>query len=106
VVYVARELAGDTCRRAATRAHELQHVDLYRVVLKEAADRLREELPRAVAAGALRGDSGAELRRAYDKRLGDYLSSFMRKQHQLMDARQATLDTPAEYARVAAACQS
>ena len=104
VVYVARELRGDTCRHAATRAHEMQHVAVYREELADTTRELRAELAAAVGTQVLDGRSAAELNRRYEARLRDYLSAFMRARHDALNARQAQLDTPEEYARVGAAC--
>ena len=104
VVYVARELNGDACRHTATRAHEKQHVAVYRAVLGEAADRLRSQLPAAVGTSVLHDDSAAALRVQFDARLRNHLAQFMRTEHAELTARQAQIDTPEEYLRVATAC--
>lgn len=104
VVYVARELREDTCRHAATRAHEMEHVAVYREELADTARALRAQLAAAVGAQVLHGRSADELNRRYEARLREYLSTFMRARHEALNARQAQLDTPEEYARVGAAC--
>jgi len=105
VVYVAHELRGDACRYAATRAHEMQHVAVYREELAEATRDLRAQLAAAVGTQILQGRSTAELNRRYETRLRDYLATFMRARQDALQARQAQLDTPEEYARVGAACR-
>lgn len=103
-VYVAREIAHDTCRREVTREHELKHVEVDREVLDEAAQRLREELPARLGTVALHGSSGAALSSTFETSLRTYLSAFMREQHALLAQRQAEVDSASEYARVAGAC--
>jgi hypothetical protein len=105
VVYVARELRGNACRFAATRAHEMQHVAVYREELADTARELRAQLAASVGTQVLHGRSAAELNRRYETRLRDYLSTFMRARHEAMDARQAQLDTPEQYAKVGAGCE-
>lgn len=104
VVYVARELRSDTCRYAATRAHEMQHVAIYREELADTTRELRAKLAAAVGMQVLHGRAAEELNRRYEARLRDYLSTFMRARHDALNARQAQLDTPEEYARVGSAC--
>jgi len=104
VIYVARELRDDTCRHDATREHELQHVAVYQQKLDESAQKLERQLAADVGAQVLRDASGAALRRAYEARLRNYLSAFMRAEYDELTERQARIDTPEEYARVAAAC--
>jgi hypothetical protein len=105
VVYVARELRGDACRYAATRAHEMQHVAVYREELADTTRDLRAQLSAAVGTEILQGRSAADLNRRYEARLRDYLSTFMRARHDALNARQAQLDTPEEYAKVGARCE-
>jgi hypothetical protein len=105
VVYIARELRGDTCRYAATRAHEMQHVAVFRAELADATRELRAQLAAQVGTQILHGPSAAELNRRYETRLREYLSTFMRARQDALNARQAQLDTPEEYAKVGAGCQ-
>jgi hypothetical protein len=104
VVYVARELNDDACRHAATREHELQHVAVYRQMLGETVAKLNAELAPAMGTQVLQDSSGAILQRRYEARLREYLSRFMHARHEELAARQARIDSPEEYARVAAAC--
>lgn len=106
VVYLARELADDRCQREATREHELRHVGVNREVLGEAARTLREQLGSALGTAVLHGASGAAIAKQYEAALRDYLSAFMREQQRLLAERQAAVDTPDQYARVASACRS
>ena len=104
VVFLARELAGQACERDATREHEMRHVEVYRAVLGEAEQRLHAELPRAIGTGVRIAPSIPELKQRFDADLRAYLSRFMMEEQADMTARQAAIDTPEEYARVAHAC--
>ena len=106
VVYLARELEGQACERAATREHELQHVAVYRTMLAESAQRLTDELPGALGRRMRTASSTAELKRKFDADLRAYMTRFMNERQADMTARQALIDTPEEYARVAHACAS
>ena len=103
-VYVARELSGDACQHEATRQHEMQHVAAYRELLDEAAVQLRAELPAAVAA-SWTGPTATDVRARFDDALRGYMREFMRAQHERLAERQALIDSPEEYARVARACR-
>jgi hypothetical protein len=105
VVYVARELADDRCRHDATREHELKHVEVDRDVLEQAARTLREQLAPAMGTATLQGASGVVVEKQYEATLREYLSAFMREQHRRLAERQAEIDSPEEYARVAGACR-
>ena len=104
VVYLARELAGRACEQAATREHEQKHVALYRALLQESAQRLTAELPDALGARVRVAPSTGELKQRFDADLRAYLSRFMAEQQADITARQAEIDTPEEYDRVAHAC--
>jgi len=106
VVYLARELVGHDCERDATREHEMRHVAVYRELLAESARRLAAELPATLGSGVRSAPSTAELKRRFDADLSSYMSRFMNEQQADMAARQAEIDTPEEYARVAHACAS
>ena len=102
-VYVARELSGDACQHEATRQHEMQHVAAYRELLEQAAVQLRAELPAAVAV-SWTGPTATDVRARFDDALRGYMREFMRAQHERLAERQALIDSPEEYARVARAC--
>jgi len=104
-VYVARELSGEACQHEATRQHEMQHVAAYRTLLDEAAVQLRADLPPAMA-GSWTGPTAADVRGRFDDTLRAFMRDFMRVQHQRLAERQALIDTPEEYARVARACRT
>jgi hypothetical protein len=106
VVYLARELKGHPCDRDATREHEMRHVAVYRELLAASAQRLATELPETLGKAVRTASSTGELKRRFDADLRAYMSRFMEEQQAQMAARQAAIDTPEEYARVAHACAS
>jgi hypothetical protein len=105
IVYLARELEGQPCDQSATREHEQKHVEVYRSLLEESRRRLVDELPGAIGTSLRIDASTAELKRRFDADLRDYMGRFMAEQQADMTARQAEIDTPEEYARVANACR-
>lgn len=106
VVYVARELTEDRCRQDVTRGHEQKHLEVIRATLDESAQRLRDRMPARLGTAPLQGASGTALSHAFDTALRGYLSTFMREQSRLLAERQADIDSPQEYARVAGACRA
>jgi len=106
VVYLARELDGEPCEQSATREHEQKHVGVYRAVLEESRRRLVDELPGAIGSGVRTAASTGELKQRFDADLRDYMGRFMREQQADMTARQAQIDTPEEYERVAHVCHA
>lgn len=103
-VYLADELDASRCARLATLEHEMLHVEVFREELDEAASALRADLPGVVGAGVQRAQTRGELHRRIDARVNATLADFMERRRRVLDARQATIDSPPEYARVKAAC--
>ena len=103
-VYIASEYRGDSCREAAILEHERKHVAVYSEFIGLLARELR---------GAVTADFGdtifyaadrAQAEQAVRDRLGVYLEPMLRDGMQRVKERQRTVDTPEEYARVAAVC--
>ena len=103
-VFIAREVAETPCQRDATLAHEMKHVEVFRQVLEEAARALEREFPDAIGAELRRAANAAELQQRLILGVRDYLGQFMKDWQRTLDARQREVDSPEEYARVAAAC--
>lgn len=104
VVFIAREVAESPCQRDATLGHEMKHVEVFREVLQEAATELEREFPEAVGAELRRAANAEELQQRLILSARDYLGQFMKDWQRVLDARQAEVDSPDEYARVSAAC--
>lgn len=104
-VFIARELTDHPCSHQVTLEHELKHVAAMQEALAEAAARLDTELAATLGTEVRSATSQAALQRDFDTALRDYLSRFMREESALLARRQTAVDSPEEYARVAAACQ-
>ena len=105
-VYIASEYAADPCRARVIREHEERHVQVFREFARESAARLQADLDRVVGQSPHYGMTLEEAQRTIDRRLGDALSSFMRDAERTLAERQASVDTPEEYARVGNACSA
>lgn len=103
-VYVAREIAGDACQRAAIHEHEMKHVAVYAAWLAEAADALAQALPAEFADGVHHTDDGDAAQLALRERLEAFVRAHSEAAGRDLESRQRAVDSPDEYARVAAAC--
>ena len=103
-VYVARELAGDDCRREMIREHEMRHVAVYRTYLEEIVDRARRELPAVYGSEPVYSRNARESQEQMRVRLQDFMRSFMKTAYAELRERQARIDTSEEYARLGRAC--
>ena len=103
-VFVASELGGAPCQYEVTLSHEMKHVEVFRAVLEETARDLEREFPAALDAELNRAKTGKEMQQRLVVTIRDYLAQFMAERQQLLDARQAEVDSPEEYARVSTAC--
>jgi hypothetical protein len=103
-VFIARELADTACERDATLSHEMKHVEVFRAVLDDAARELEREFPEVIGAELRRATSAEELQQRLVGSIRSYLARFMSDWQRALDTRQAEVDSPEEYARVADAC--
>lgn len=103
-VYVARELADDDCRRSAIRDHELKHVAVYRDYLAELVRRADVELPRVFGDEVIYARDAEAARHLTRRRLQAFMQAFMQPRYAELKARQAAIDTPDEYERLAHRC--
>jgi hypothetical protein len=103
-VYVSREAAADSCRDAAILEHELKHVAVYEQRLaeieREVEPALVEAFGNRVFYFASRAEGERELQRVLKRELDATLGDSARK----LRERQEEVDSPEEYANVAAAC--
>lgn len=103
-VYVAREFPEGSCAYKEIYEHELRHVKTYQSHLKAIEKVLAETLNQRFATGApWRGPVGqtvARIQRELDERWIPYVKRELGR----VDAEQALIDTPEEYARVAESC--
>ena len=103
-VFVGREFRGDDCRRAVIIEHELKHVAVYREMQEAMAREARDEITRAYGNTAMEFASRDEAQREIEAALSGYLGPLLERATREVRQRQAAVDTPAEYARVAGAC--
>jgi hypothetical protein len=103
-VFVGREFRDDDCRREAILGHELKHVAVYREILGEVAADARDEITRAYGNVVMQFASRDQAQSEIEQALAGYLEPLLARTSREVRLRQADVDTPAEYARVAAAC--
>lgn len=103
-VYVASEFGQGGCAYKEVHEHELRHVKAYQNHLKDIEKELGETLNRRFATGnSWRGPRG-QLAAQIERELEERWMPYVRRELARVDAQQALIDTPEEYARVAAAC--
>jgi hypothetical protein len=103
-VFVARELATESCQHDVTLSHEMKHVEVFRQTLDRAARDLERDLPEAIGAELRHAKNPGELQQRLVVSVRDYLAQFMGERQRLLDEEQAEVDSPEEYARVSNAC--
>lgn len=103
-VFVGREFRDDACRRSAIIEHELKHVDVYRETLEAMTREARDEIARAYGNTVMLFASRDEAQREIETALTGYLGPLLERATSEARRRQAEVDTPDEYARVAGAC--
>lgn len=104
-VYVASEFPRGTCAYDQIYAHEMAHVSIYQRHAEGLESELRTELQRRFAdQGIWRGSAG-QVQRLLQQELDARWLPYIKRRLQAVEAEQATIDTPEEYARVAAACE-
>jgi len=108
-IIIAREVKQDRCMHKAVLDHEIHHVDIDRQVVNEASQRLAKRFYRELKRfgfvhGPLRFDEATakadEMAALIDRITGEEYDRLGKIRNQ----RQMALDTPEEYARVAALC--
>ncbi len=103
-VYVGREVAGDPCRDAVIVEHEMKHVAVYRQRLDEIGGEVRAALVKAYGNRVFYFANRAEGHREMEKALSAELGTLLAQSASRIKERQRAVDSPEEYARVAAAC--
>lgn len=103
-VYVAREFPPGSCAYKEIHEHELRHVRAYQAHLLRIEQELADTLKRRfVTDGPWRGPVG-QARTRIQQELEERWAPYIRRELNKVDAAQALIDTPEEYARVAARC--
>jgi len=103
-VFVASELATESCQHDVTLSHEMKHVEVFRQTLDRAARDLERDLPEAIGGKLRHAKNPGELQQRLVVSARDYLAQFMGERQRLVDEEQAEVDSPEEYARVSNAC--
>ena len=103
-VFVASELATESCQHDVTLSHEMKHVEVFRHTLDRAARDLERDLPEAIGAELRHAKNPGELQQRLVVSVRDYLAQFMGERQRRLDEEQAEVDSPEEYARVSNAC--
>lgn len=103
VVYVSREFRPGSCAYEAVLAHEMRHLNAYLDHLPRAEARVRLALARRFGDKPLYariGQAQSLLQREIDRGWMPYIKSEMAK----VEALQAAIDSPQEYARLGKVC--
>jgi hypothetical protein len=103
VVYVSREFAPGSCAYEEVLAHEMRHLNAYLDYLPKAESRVRLALERRFEDKPLYariGQAQSLLQREIDRGWMPYIKSEMAK----VEALQAAIDSPQEYARLGKVC--
>ena len=103
-VYIGREIAGDPCREAVALEHERKHVAVYRDELPRLAADVRARLQSSYGNRIFYFPSRAEAERRTRSELAQEIGPLLEGDAQRIKERQRAVDSPEEYARVAAAC--
>ncbi|VXC77793.1 hypothetical protein [Massilia sp. 9I] len=103
VVYVSREFRPGSCAYEEVLAHEMRHLNTYLDYLPKAESRVRQALERRFEDKPLYariGQAQSLLQREIDRGWMPYIKSEMAK----VEALQAAIDSPQEYARLGKVC--
>lgn len=104
-VYVAREFPEGSCAYKEIYEHELRHVSAYQAHVAEIESELKEMMTRRFSTGGpWRGPVGVS-RARLQQELDERWMPYVQRQLKRVEAAQALIDTPEEYARVAESCQ-
>jgi hypothetical protein len=103
-VFVASELATESCQHDVTLSHEMKHVAVFRQTLDRAARDLQRDFPVAIGAELRQAKNPGELQQRFVVSVREYLGRFMNERQRMLDEAQAEVDSPEEYARVSTAC--
>jgi hypothetical protein len=105
-IYIPQHFAPMSCAYNIIYAHEMRHVETDRALLDSQLPQLRTGIMRAlpdmaVVTGGTEAEMTAMLHERIDRLLRRLQSDFIQEREQ----RQAQVDSPDEYARIAASCE-
>lgn len=103
-VYVGREFPEGSCAYKEIYEHEMRHVETYRTHTAAIEQPITEALNARFATGAAwRGPLG-QTREKLQREMNERWIPFIQREFNRVEAQQALIDSPEEYARVAKAC--
>ena len=103
-VFVAREFPPGSCAYQEIHAHELRHLETYKAQVDKVEAEITQALQRRFAGPTpWRGPAGQAQERLQQE-LGERWIPYVKLLLERGEADQARIDTPEEYARVAASC--
>jgi hypothetical protein len=103
-VYVASEFPAGSCAYNEIHQHEMRHVNAYQAHLQSIEAEISETLERRFATHApWRGPVG-QTRSMLEKEMHDRWLPYIKREIERVEASQALIDTPEEYARVGESC--
>ena len=103
-VYVGKEFPVGSCAYKEILDHEMRHVKAYQEHVGKIEKALQEDLNRRFATGSVwRGAPGTSNARV-SKELDERWLPYVNRELQKIDAAQALIDAPEEYARLSGAC--
>ena len=103
-VYVAKEFPKGGCPYNEIYQHELRHVKAYQDHLVSIEKDLAETLNRRFATGSVWRAPKGQTRVMLEKEMNERWLPFVKREIERVEAAQALIDTPEEYARVSGAC--
>jgi hypothetical protein len=103
-VYVAREYAGDACREPLILEHERRHVEVFTAYAAEIAPALARGLEASIGNRLTYGSTMAGAQAAIKEALDAELGVFLAQASDELARRNAAIDTPDEYERLAREC--
>lgn len=99
-LFVANEQPEGSCAFRITMEHELKHIAVYQEYLEEFGTRVREDLGRALGDEIVYLDKQSEADTHVRAVLEKTLTPYMQAVQDEVRARQARVDSPAEYSRL------
>ena len=103
-IYVAKEFSKGSCAYNEIYQHELRHVKTYQDHLVSIEKELTETLNRRFATGSPWRSTVGQTRLTLERELNERWIPYITREMERVESAQALIDTPEEYARVAAAC--
>lgn len=104
-LYVANEFPKGSCAWQEIYDHEQRHVTTYRRHIAELEPSLTDNLQRRFVAGGIWRGAAGETSATLQRELSERWLPYIKRQIGRVEAAQALIDSPEEYARIAESCQ-